>query len=102
MDMSVHRQDDDVDEHKYTNQSTHHQNKPTPTSPRATTHKPTKTPHPHALQVIPDLLEDCQRKCREDSKYLMSNLTKDQELVRAGMVGVCVFRTCGRVILQVH
>lgn len=75
---------------------------PPPTSQRATTHKPTKTPHPHALQVIPDLLEDCQRKCREDPKYLMSNLTKDQELVRAGMVGVCVFRTCERVILQVH
>ena len=32
-------------------------------------------------QVIPDLLEDIQRKCREDPKYLMSNLRKDQELV---------------------
>lgn len=38
----------------------------------------------HTRQVIPDLLEDCQRKCREDPKYLMSNLTKEQEMVRAG------------------
>jgi len=36
--------------------------------------------------VIPDLLEDCQRKCREEPKYLMSNLNRDQELVRAGLL----------------